>query len=171
MSINLLTWLDWVIIAIVALSTLISLWRGFTREALSLLGWVLAFIAANLFGGVLASELAGVIDNVTARYIAGWLLVFVGVLLAASLSGMLMARVVQMTGLGTLDRLLGTLFGFARGVVIVMVIVFVVRELVPPQEQMWLHHAQLMPQIYGLMDWSMTLLDQINLGPWPTISM
>ena len=40
---------DWVIVVVLVISVLLSLWRGFVREALSLAGWVVAFIVANLF--------------------------------------------------------------------------------------------------------------------------
>lgn len=156
------TWVDWAVVAIVALSTLLSLLRGFTREALSLLGWIAAFVIAYVFAGDLASRMTGVISNITARYIAAWLLLLVGVLLVTGLVSMLMAQMVRATGLGTLDRLLGTIFGFARGVIIVLVLVFLIRELLPPRDQVWLYQAQLMPQIDALLNWAMQLLGQLD---------
>lgn len=145
LSLDAFTWVDWVVVAIVGLSTLLSLLRGFTREALSLLGWIAAFVTAYVFAGELASRMTGLISNITARYIAAWLLLLVGVLLLTGLVSMLMAQMVRATGLGTLDRLLGTIFGFARGVIIVLVLVFLARELLPPRDQVWLYQAQLMP--------------------------
>jgi membrane protein required for colicin V production len=159
---NLLTWVDWAMIAIVGLSTLLSLWRGFTREAISLLGWVAAFIAANLLAGEAASRLADIISNVTARYIAGWLLVFVGVLLVVGVASLVISQLVHATGLGPTDRLLGTIFGFTRGVVIVMVLVFLVRELLPPRDQVWLHQARLMPHVNTLMNWAQSTLGRLD---------
>tara|TARA_R110000787_G_scaffold261389_1_gene366756 strand:- start:817 stop:1335 length:519 start_codon:yes stop_codon:yes gene_type:complete len=156
------TWVDWVVVAIVALSTLLSLLRGFTREALSLLGWIAAFVIAYVFAGELASRMTGLVSNITARYIAAWLLLLVGVLLVTGLLSMLMAQMVRATGLGTLDRLLGTIFGFARGVIIVLVLVFLIRELLPPRDQVWLYEAHLMPQIDALLNWAMQMLGQLN---------
>jgi membrane protein required for colicin V production len=162
LSLDAFTWVDWVVVAIVGLSTLLSLLRGFTREALSLLGWIAAFVMAYVFAGELASRMTGLISNITARYIAAWLLLLVGVLLLTGLISMLMAQMVRATGLGTLDRLLGTIFGFARGVIIVLVLVFLVRELLPPRDQVWLYQAQLMPQIDALLNWAMQLLGQLD---------
>lgn len=156
------TWVDWVVVAIVALSTLLSLLRGFTREALSLLGWIAGFVIAYVFAGELASRMTGLISNLTARYIAAWLLLLVGVLLVTGLVSMLMARMVRATGLGTLDRLLGTIFGCARGVIIVLVLVFLLRELLPPRDQGWLYQAHLMPQIDALLHWAMQMLGQLD---------
>ena len=63
---------DWVIIVALTVSTLLSLWRGFVREALSLLGWITAFVVAHLLVDRLAMELAAVIANVTGRYVAAY---------------------------------------------------------------------------------------------------
>lgn len=156
------TWVDWAMMGIIGLSTLLSLLRGFTREALSLAGWIAGFVLAYVFAGDLASRMAELISNITARYIAAWLLILVGTLLVSGFISMLMSRLVKVTGLGTLDRLLGTLFGFARGVVIVLVLVFVIRELLSPQDQAWLHQAQLMPQVDTLMNWALLTLGQWN---------
>ncbi|MEQ9463097.1 MAG: CvpA family protein [Haliea sp.] len=156
------TWVDWVVVAIVGLSMLVSLLRGFTREALSLLGWIAAFVIAYVFAGEVASRMSGLISNITARYIAAWLLLLVGVLLLAGLLSMLVTQLVRATGLGMLDRLLGTIFGFARGVIIVLVLVFLIRELLPPRDQVWLYQAHLMPQIDALLNWAMQILGQLD---------
>jgi|TARA_R100001509_G_scaffold139808_2_gene94389 membrane protein required for colicin V production len=159
------TWLDWGFVVIVALSTLFSLLRGFTREALSLLGWVAAFVLANLFASSVASHLSEAISNLSARYIAAWLLVFAATLVAATLLAVLVGQVVRATGLGALDRLFGMVFGFARGVVIVLVLVFLARELLAPRDQQWLYQAQLMPQIDALMNWALQLLGRWDMPP------
>ena len=60
---------DWLIIVVLTVSTVWSLWRGFVREALSLLAWVAAFVVAHLFVDTLALQLGAVIANVTGRYV------------------------------------------------------------------------------------------------------
>ena len=67
---------DWVIIVVLSVSTLLSLWRGFVREALSLLGWVAAFVVAHLFVDQLALQLSSIIANVTGRYVAAYAILF-----------------------------------------------------------------------------------------------
>ncbi|MFV0478525.1 MAG: CvpA family protein [Parahaliea sp.] len=159
-----LIWVDWAIIAVVALSTVVSLWRGFTREAFSLAGWVVAFIIANLYASQVASGLGDYISNVTARYLAGWLLLFLLVLVLAGLIATVISQLVKATGLGPTDRLLGTLFGFTRGVIIVLVIVFLIHELLSPKDQAWLHQAQLMPHVDALMSWAQRTLGHFDTG-------
>ena len=161
--------LDWFIIVVVTLSIAISLWRGFAREAMSLAGWILAFIVANLFASLLASYLDGIIANLTGRYIVAWALLFVMMLVISGLLAKLSSKLLQASGLGLLDRLLGTVFGFARGLLIIMALVFVVREVVPPRDQQWLHESQLMPGIAVLMDWTQLQFDRYKPDSWSGI--
>lgn len=64
------TWVDWAIIAIIAISSLISLRRGFVKEALSLLTWIIAGAVAWMFGGALSQHLTQFIEMPSARVIA-----------------------------------------------------------------------------------------------------
>lgn len=169
-QIDLFNGLDWFIVVVVTLSIGLSLWRGFTREALSLAGWVLAFIGANLFAGSVASLLVAFIENVTGRYIVSWSLIFVGILIVSGLTAKLVSRAMKASGLGLLDRLLGTVFGFARGVLIILALVFVVRELVPPRDQQWLHQSQLMPHLDMLMSWTQAAFEKARSSELPSFT-
>ncbi len=117
------TAVDWAIIAVLGLSILLSLWRGFVREAVSLAGWIAAFVIANMFVGEMAAFLQQWIANVTGRYVAAYALLFAGMLMVAGIAGKLSAQVVKVTGLTLLDRLLGTVFGLVRGIIIALVVV------------------------------------------------
>lgn len=165
-----LTALDWVIIVVLAVSTLLSLWLGFVREAISLAGWVTAFLVANLYVGQLASLLAGSIENMTGRYVAAYAILFVATLIATSFVTSLAGHFVKATGLTVLDRLLGTVFGFARGIILILVVVFVLRQLVPPTELLWLDQSVLMPHVDMLGNWARALFDRANGGLWPATS-
>ena len=151
---------DWAIIAVLGLSILLSLWRGFVREAVSLAGWIAAFVVANMFVGEMATFLQQWIANVTGRYVAAYALLFAGVLMVAGIAGKLSAQVVKVTGLTLLDRLLGTVFGFARGIIIVLVVVYVLRQLAPPQNLLWLDESQLMPHVDMLGQWVQALFSR-----------
>jgi membrane protein required for colicin V production len=164
------TALDWVIVVVLGASTLLSLWRGFAREALSLAGWVAAFLVANLMVDQMASLLAGTINNITGRYVAAYAILFVATLMVCSLISIMVARLVKATGLSVLDRLLGTVFGFARGIILVLVVVFVIRQLVPPENLLWLHQSQLMPQLEVLSQWTQMVFADFNTGQVPGIS-
>ncbi len=75
------------------------------------------------------------------------------------------------SGRGLHDRLLGTVFGFARGVLIIMALVFVLRELVPPSDQQWLYQSQLMPHVDVLMNWSQQMFDKVRSGQLPSFNV
>tara|TARA_R110001592_G_scaffold363248_6_gene682429 strand:+ start:132680 stop:133198 length:519 start_codon:yes stop_codon:yes gene_type:complete len=169
-EVAILTAVDWVIIVVLVLSTLLSLWRGFVREALSLAGWVAAFLIANLFVDQMASLLAGTIDNITGRYVAAYAILFVTTLIVATFVIYLAGQLIRATGLTVLDRLLGTVFGFSRGVIIILVVVFVLRQLVPPPDLLWLDQSVLMPHVDMLGQWARELFDRSNSGQWPSIS-
>jgi membrane protein required for colicin V production len=145
---------------VLGLSILLSLWRGFVREAVSLAGWIAAFVIANMFVGEMAAFLQQWIANVTGRYVAAYALLFAGMLMVAGIAGKLSAQVVKVTGLTLLDRLLGTVFGFARGIIIVLVVVYVLRQLAPPQNVLWLDESQLMPHVDMLGQWVQALFSR-----------
>ena len=79
------TWVDWAIVAIVAISALISLSRGFVKEALSLLTWIIAGVVAWMFGGALALHLVEFIETPSARVIAACAMLFIATLLVGAL--------------------------------------------------------------------------------------
>lgn len=161
--------LDWVIIIVLSLSTLLSLWRGFAREALSLAGWVAAFLIANLFVDQMASLLAGTIENVNGRYVAAYAILFVATLIASTFITFIAAQFIRVTGLTVLDRLLGTVFGFARGVILILVCVFILQQLIPPADLVWLQQSALMPHVDMLGQWARELFDEAGGGQWPAI--
>lgn len=167
-DLSLLNGLDWFIIVVLATSTLLSLWRGFVREALSLLGWVAAFIVAHLFVDQFAEQFAPVIANLTGRYIAAYAILFVSTLVVFTVVVKLAVKLVRVAGLSVLDRLLGMVFGFARGVIIILVLAYVVQQLVPPEEQEWLHSSVLMPHLNMLADWVQAVFG--NMSPSARIS-
>ena len=158
---------DWGIVFLLMVSTLVSIWRGFSREAISLLGWIISFVIANLYAGTAAISLESVIDNAMARLLVSWLLIFIVVLLTTTFFSKIFSKVVFAVGLGFLDRLLGIVFGFARGVIIAMVIVFLGREVSPVMFKDVLSQSKLVRSTEMLVDWSLGLLgtDINNLLP------
>ena len=86
---------------------------------LSLAGWVIAFLAANLLAGPLSESITAVMQP-ELRLLFAWLGIFAVVLMAASLGAMLLAKVIKAVGLAATDRWLGALFGLARGLLIAL---------------------------------------------------
>src|SRR5690554_6870921 len=99
--------IDWVILAVVAVSVLISLKRGFVKEALSLATWVIAFIVARMFGANLATLLVGTVDTESLRWVIAFTILFAGTLVIGALLNHLLIEFIRMTGLTGTDRVFG----------------------------------------------------------------
>ena len=149
-----MNWFDWTVIAVVSLSTLLSLLRGFTREALSLLSWVAAFFVSISFAARLAAQLGAHIASDGWRYAVAYVLLFVATLLLSALLNALLAQLLRITGLGGVDRVLGTAFGFARGVIVILVALFVVRAIVPATAMQAIEQSLLMPHLALIEEWA-----------------
>ena len=106
-----LNWVDWVIVAIVGISSLISLKRGFFKEALSLVSWGLAIFIATTFRPQMSLMLHDAIATKALREIAAFIALFLATLLVGGLVNFLIGQVLRATGLKTADRLLGMAFG------------------------------------------------------------
>ena len=149
-------WIDYVIIGIIGLSALISLIRGFMREALSLAAWVLAFWVAWSF----FRELAVQLDWFTVpsvRLGAAFALLFIATLMLGALVNFLMGQLVDKTGLSGTDRLIGMFFGAARGAVLVSILVLLA-GLTPFPNDPWWKEAQLIGYFQELAVWLKELL-------------
>jgi membrane protein required for colicin V production len=148
-------WLDYCIIAVVGLSIIISLVRGFVRESLSLTTWVLAVWLAVKFHPTLAPMLVSMIQSEMIRSVAAFLAIFFVVLVVGTILSYAIARLVHKTGLSGTDRLLGSLFGFARGVFLIALLLLVVELFDEPQpeEQQWLEASRLAGYFTPLTDW------------------
>jgi membrane protein required for colicin V production len=151
------TWVDWAIVAIVAISALISLSRGFVKEALSLLTWIIAGGVAWMFGGSLSEYLGGYIETPSARVIAGCAIMFVATLIVGAMINYLIGELVRVTWLSGTDRFLGMAFCAARGVLLVVVAVGLL-SLGPVQQDGWWQESQLVPKFLLVADWSKNLI-------------
>lgn len=162
-----MNWADWVILAVVGLSTALSLWRGFVKEALSLAAWVAAFFVSILFSTRLSALLVGFIANDALRSAAAYVILFAATLMLGAVLNKLVGQLIKATGLSGMDRALGTVFGFARGLVLVVVAVYVARTLVPGIEAV--EQSVLLPQVMLIVQWAeanfSTLLADVSL-PW-----
>ncbi len=146
---------DWIILAILGISTLISLLRGFVREALSLMSWAAAFFVAVAFHDAMMASLTGLVDKPYIRDIAAYVILFGGTLIAGTLLTHLIAVMVQKTGLSGTDRLLGMIFGAARGAVVVTALVILLPKLLEGVEaDEWWQQSALIPQFQMMQAWS-----------------
>ena len=132
-----MTAFDYAVLAVIAASVLLGLWRGLVSEILALAAWVVAFLAARAAGSEVAGWLAGWIAEAGVRLAAAYVLVFVGVLLVFAIARMLVSLMLKAAGLGLLDRVLGAAFGVLRGILAVWMAVLVAGMTPLPRADWW----------------------------------
>lgn len=145
-------WIDYGILALVALSALIGLLRGLIREVFSLGLWGLAVWAGMQFSRDFSVALNGLIPAPSLRMATAFLLIFIGALLLGGMVSYLLGKLIDTTGLSGTDRLAGVVFGVARGLLIVAVLVFVGGMTPLPQDPWW-QQSRLIPPMQSLAVW------------------
>jgi membrane protein required for colicin V production len=128
---------DYLVLFVLVSSVIISTLRGLVKEILSLLGWVVAFVVANAYGAQLAPMLPEVLPGDSARLIAAFVVLFLGVRILMGLLSLAIGALITATGLTLADRGLGGLFGLARGIVIVLAAVILSGMTSIPQQDFW----------------------------------
>ena len=116
--------IDLAIIALIALSGMFGLWRGIVKEVFSIASLILAIVAVRLFSGLAALRLESIIDNGAARLAIASAILFISVMIVGGGLIALLQKLLTFTGLGLFDRLLGGVFGLARGVLVLMVFIY-----------------------------------------------
>ncbi len=121
-----MTALDWILIGLGVASALWGLMRGLVREVLSVVGWVASFWLAQVYAPLVGEWLSLSVSSDSLRYLAGFVLVFLAVLIAFALLSTVLRKLASAVGLGPLDRALGVLFGALRGWLLLLSLTIVV---------------------------------------------
>ncbi len=129
----------------------LSLWRGFIREIISLIGLVAAFLIASRSSAAAGDVLERWIPNGTVADIAGFALVFVLVMMLAGLVGSIIRKLVDLAELTATDRTLGMFFGLARGVLLIALCFLVYTSYTRPDAR-WVKQSLLAPYAIQLGD-------------------
>ena len=132
-----MTVIDYIILSILLISTGISFLRGFVREAFSLVSWIVALGLAYFYTDRMALFLIDSITIPVLRNVVSFLLLFFATLIVASMVTYIMGQLVKRSGLGGTDRMIGMVFGIARGAIVVSVIVLVASATDFPKELWW----------------------------------
>ena len=134
---------DYVVIAVIAISALMGLVRGFVREVLSLVIWALAVVLALALAEELALLLPSGVEGASLRFVTAFAIVFVATLVVGALVQWAVMRMVHATGLTGIDRLIGLGFGALRGAVVCLVAVIAVRPFTA--QQSWWQESRVIP--------------------------
>ncbi|WP_419843579.1 CvpA family protein [Actinobacillus pleuropneumoniae] len=149
---------DIIVIGLIAFSILVSLWRGFISEVLSLAGWVVAFFVASGFYPYLSSYLTQVnsVYLQNSEYLRNGVaaaVLFILTLIVCGIITALLSKLIDTTGLSATDRVLGGAFGALRGILIVAAILFFLDTFSSAsQTELW-KESQLIPHFDFIVKW------------------
>lgn len=132
-----MNWADYTIITVIGISVAISIWRGFTKEAFSLAGWIIAIWVAFTFADKLEAFLVPHIDVPSLRIATAFAILFFITILLAALVNYLAVQLVKKTGLSGTDRMIGIFFGIARGSMVVLVLIILAGLTAFPNDPWW----------------------------------
>lgn len=158
---------DIAILIVLAISALVGLFRGFIKEVFSLATWGFALVLSFLFRGPAGQALPLDPDlNPLIADLAGGACIFILVLICGGLIAYLVSKLAEATGLSGTDRILGSVFGLARGLIVVMAILIFLPAIDPVTEAGWWTDSLFIPEFLEFEDWAMDVLG--SLTSWTT---
>ncbi|MBR9812987.1 CvpA family protein [bacterium] len=155
-----MVWVDYFILAIIAISAVISLFRGFVKELLSLVTWVLAFWVAIKFAPWLESAFAGYISAPSARLGLAYVVLFLLVLIVGAIATHFMTELVKRTHFSGTDRMVGVLFGIGRGLVLLTVLVMLAQVFTPVEQDPWWSQSTFIPHFERMAEFARSFLPE-----------
>ena len=128
---------DIAIVAVIAQSALFAFVRGIVREMLALATWVLGFVLAIAYSDSVSGLFSWVNIAPVGRHALAFLLILIVVMIAGAILARSLAGVIRAIGLGFMDRILGALFGVARGLIVVVVFALIAGVTTLPKQDWW----------------------------------
>jgi membrane protein required for colicin V production len=149
---TLFNWFDYCLVAIIFLSLLLGIKRGFLREIISLMTWIAAFFVAIIFASDVTVYLSQYMKSEFLASLTSFLSLFIVTLIVGAIINYIVTRLVQKAGLTVADRLFGAVFGGCRGVMIVLFVVFLLSN-TDLQNSTWYQKSQLTYSLQGASSW------------------
>ncbi|MGG4603617.1 CvpA family protein [Alcaligenaceae bacterium 429] len=132
-----MTSFDYLLLALLGLSSILGLIRGLLKELLSLIAYIAAFLVAIWWGPSLSVLLTDYLNNDLLRTAVSYAVLFIAALLTLGLLNMMLATLIDRSGLGSADHAFGALFGLLRGVVFALLLVILAGYTELPKEPWW----------------------------------
>lgn len=132
-----MNWVDFVILAVIAISAIIGLFRGFLREVVGLASWVLAFYLAFISAETFAPWFQQWFSSESIRIGAAFAVVFIAVLIVGAIVAWILGKLADNTGLAGTDRIIGAAFGVLRGIAILVLLVLLAGMTPLPRDNWW----------------------------------
>lgn len=142
-------WVDCGILSLIGVSVLVSFWRGFIRETMSLIIWIAAITLAVYFFVPLSELLFSRISIIALRVMLSFVLILLSVLITGGIFSYFIGRLIKFTGFGTTDRLIGVLFGLARGTIVIALAIMFLNPTPLAKDKQW-QQSTLIPHFQPL---------------------
>src|ERR1700754_4376379 len=140
--------IDPIVLVVVFISAVYATYRGFVSETLSIFAWAAAAFATLYFGPKLAPVARGLFSSPALGVIAGYVAIFLVVLLPLSFMSFRFAQSTKNSPVGTLDRSMGGVFGVVRGLAIIGLAYIAFSSVVPTRSQPdWVAGAKTLPLV------------------------
>ena len=146
--------IDWSIITLISISTLISAIRGAAKESLSLLVWLLSALIASIFHDQVEVLLINLIEDQSLRALTAWVSIFLFCLFIGTIFNYFFGKLVKASGLTGTDRLLGIIFGIVRALIITMVFLTIIPKIFPASHTEWWIESTLIPYFQPFQGWA-----------------
>ncbi len=153
---------DWAIACILIIFSLISFWRGFVKEAISLIVWITAFGLSLSIAPKLAFLFMSFIDSNAVRMISSFIIIFFGTLIVGGLVSRLLISIVKFSGLGSVDRFLGMSFGFLKGALLILIFLVILPIVFDIKQLVWYQKSTLIPHFNIFGDWAKNNFSEIS---------
>lgn len=147
-----LNWLDIILSATMVLSIIISFFRGFMREVVSLIAWTLGIGLALKFADPLADTMQPVVTSDFLRYLLAFAGIFLVFFILGVITNTLIRNFVEKNGVTITDRTFGLFFGAARGFLAVTVVLMFMK-VTPAVNTQWYQKSQLVPRFAPAVKW------------------
>lgn len=159
-----LTAVDWIIIAVILISMCLSLMRGFVKEAIALITWMISIMVAMIFYPGMSVLLESSIQTHGLRVMCAVAILFIGTMLVGHVVGRLMNKLIKTAGLTGVDRAIGSVFGFTRGLLIVVIAIGLMKSTGITQNMSWWNASLLIPHLALLEDWARNMAHLLSFG-------
>lgn len=145
-------WIDFIIIGIIVFSIIIGFFRGFIREAVSLLIWISAVIIAFKFSEPMKIHLQPWINSDSLRYVVAFIGLFLAVFIFGIFINLILHMLVKKTGLTITNRLLGIFFGAGRSLLIIAILLMFI-SVGNIEDKSVVVQSQLAPKFESIVAW------------------
>ncbi len=127
---------DLVVLGLFALLIGRGIWLGLLKQVTGLLALYLGYFAAGQYHELIFPILKDISDNPKVIFLTSYVILFIATYIIVMLVGKLLAYVIQLTIAGWFDRFLGGLVGFAKGLILVVMLHMILGTILAPENPM-----------------------------------